>query len=151
MVCMQIYISESSNRIQSDEKTYSSKFLDGKRLEYYIIVPDYEQNTADVERYKKMGFYDIEDILWINHFPSVMKNNESDIYGNVCENYTESPIKFRGFGASAYIGKNVKLPKNGLSLKSDCHVHIGNNTDISYWSINLIGFNELTIGTNVRG
>lgn len=56
MVCMQIYISESSNRIQSDEKTYSSKFLDGKRLEYYIIVPDYEQNTADVERYKKWAF-----------------------------------------------------------------------------------------------
>lgn len=81
--------------------------------------------------------------------PFNLKGKESDIYGNVCENYTETPIKFRGFGASTYIGKNVKLPKNGLSLKSDCHVHIGNNTDISAWSISLAGSNELKIGTNV--
>ena len=146
-----IYISESLNRIQNDENTYSSNFLDGKSQEYYIIVPDYAQNIADVERYKKIGFHDIEDILWINHFPSIIKGKESDIYGNVCENYTETPIKFRGFGASTYIGKNVKLPKNGLSLKSDCHVHIGNNTDISAWWISLAGSNELKIGTNVWG
>lgn len=144
-----IYVSSSPERFK-EENTRPIEFLSGKSKEYYLVIPEWRQNPADVKRYEEMGFRNIEDVLWINHTPTD-KEQENFIYGNSCINKSEGKVLFSGFGAEVKIGKNVKLPPNGICVGTGCVLEIGDNTNISSSTLTISKNNILKIGMNVWG
>lgn len=52
---------------------------------------------------------------------------------------SNAKINFKGFGAEVYIGKNVRLPKNGLSVKTDCIIHIGDGVRLETDGLGQVG------------
>ena len=146
-----VYISLNPERVKKYADTEPASFLQGKRDEYFLIHPDMKENQHDIALYEKLGFINNEDVFWSIHTPTAAQRGAPDEYGNICTNESGGKVFFEGFGASVHIGKGVRLPKEGLYVKKDSQVSIGDYSDISGWSFRGAGANDLIVGNRVNG
>lgn len=146
-----LYISDNAERIKQAD-TEPSVFLEGKSGQYYLVImPSLKQSAGDNARYEKYGFHDVEDILWLYHLPTVA-GADGDLYGNrlIAENDVGN-VTFVGFGSEVRIGKNARIPRSGIVVGMRSHIAIGENTNISGWTLTFSRDNELNIGKKCSG
>ena len=68
-LCISAYITRDSEKANVNSNLKPISFLTGKREEYFLIVPDKQENEADISVFENMGYRNNEDIFWSIHKP----------------------------------------------------------------------------------
>ena len=125
------YITRNKARVNNKD-TFLDEIVKGGAQDYYIVITkELKWNQFDYERYKKMGYEDNTDILWVRPQPKRIVTDSNTDYcderGNIIKAGSKAIIDLNGIDSYVEIGRNVTMPAFPISIGNGVSIRIEDN------------------------